>query len=236
MSILWAIAFGICPQRPSHSLFLGGQQMPIEARMAGMFGGFVIGLAYFAAMRRGRAWRMPGNAMSVILISFVVLLGVDGVNAFFFDLRLPHLYTPNLPLRLGTGLITGLTFAGFMLPVFNSTVWQAGLDVSPLTNARELLIGLLLETAYFVATFSGANILLYLLSLIAVGGVPILLGMTGSIAIAILSGRTNRAKHLRHLIPLALGGLLLSALMLGVMSSGRYILFGAGPLEMPPIR
>ena len=48
MSVLWAIAFGICPQRPSQSLFLGGQQMPIEARMAGMFGGFLIGAAYFS--------------------------------------------------------------------------------------------------------------------------------------------------------------------------------------------
>jgi uncharacterized membrane protein len=38
VSVLWAIAFDICPQRPSHSLFLGGQQMPIEARMAGIFG------------------------------------------------------------------------------------------------------------------------------------------------------------------------------------------------------
>ena len=49
MSLLWAIAFGICPQRPSHSLFLGGQQMPIEARMAGMFAGFIIGAVLSAA-------------------------------------------------------------------------------------------------------------------------------------------------------------------------------------------
>ena len=25
---LWAIAYGICPQRPGHSLFFGGVQMP----------------------------------------------------------------------------------------------------------------------------------------------------------------------------------------------------------------
>ena len=65
MSILWAIAFGICPQRPGHSLFLGGQQMPIEARMAGMFGGFVLAAAYGWAAGRGRALRLPGREVDV---------------------------------------------------------------------------------------------------------------------------------------------------------------------------
>ena len=77
LSVLWAIAFGICPQRPGHSLFLGGRQMPIEARMAGIFGGCVIGAAYFWALGRGRAMRLPGRAMTIMLMGFVALMGVD---------------------------------------------------------------------------------------------------------------------------------------------------------------
>ena len=233
MSVLWAIAFGICPQRPSHSLFLGDQQMPIEARMAGMFGGFVIGAAYFAAMGRGRAWRMPGGWMAFVLVGFVGLLGVDGVNAFLADLRLPHLYPPNLYLRLGTGLLTGLTFAGFVVPALNSTVWQTGVEVSPLTNARDLLVGLGLEAVYFVAAISGAGILLYPVSLVAIIGVPLLLGMIGAVVVASVLGRSNRAARLAEVLPVALGGLALAVIMLGMLSVARLALFGAGPLELP---
>lgn len=233
MSVLWAVAFGICPQRPSHSLFLGGQQMPIEARMAGMFGGFVVGAAYFAAMGRGRASRMPGHAMALILVGFVALMGVDGVNALFFDLALPYLYTPNLALRLGTGLLTGLAFAGLMLPAFNATIWQTGLEMSPLMSSRDLLIGLGLEAIFFLAAFSGAGVLLYPVSLIAVLGVPILVGMIGSMALAMVSAKTNRATSLMEVMPLLAGGIILTALMLGITSAARYALFGPGPLKMP---
>ncbi len=233
MSILWAIAFGICPQRPSHSLFLGGQQMPIEARMAGMFGGFVIGAAYFVAIGRGRAWRMPGGGMTIVLVVFVALLGIDGANAFLYDLRLPHLYPPNLYLRLGTGLLTGLAIAGFVIPAFNSTVWQAGLEASPLANGRDLLVGLGLEAVYFVAAISGAGILLYPVALIAVLGVPLLLGMLGAVIVASVLGRSNRAARLADVLLPALGGLALAVIMLGTLSAVRFALFGPGPLDLP---
>lgn len=233
MSILWAIAFGICPQRPTHSLFLGGQQMPIEARMGGMFGGFVIGAMYFAAMGRGRAWRMPGGWMAVVLVGFVALLGVDGVNAFLTDVHLPHLYPPNLYLRLGTGLLTGLTIAGFIVPAFNATIWHSGLDVSPLANARDLLVALGLEAVYFAAAVSGASILLYPVSLVAVIGVPLLLGMIGAVVVASILGRSNSAGRWVEALPVALAGLALAVVMLGAVSAVRLAIFGPGPMDLP---
>lgn len=233
LSVLWGIAFGICPQRPSHSLFFGGQQMPIEARMAGIFGGFLIGLTYFVGTGRGRAWRMPSNTMTVILIGFVALMGVDGVNALLFDLHLPHLYAPNLMLRLGTGLFTGLAIAGLMLPAFNSTVWRTGLNTAPISGARDLLAGFALGAVYFVAAFSGADFLLYPVSLIAVIGVPVLLVMTNATILAMALGRMNRAERMMDLLPLLTGGLVAATLMLGVMGGGRYLVFGTGPLELP---
>ena len=233
LSVLWAIAYGICPQRTSHSLFLGGQQMPIEARMAGIFGGYVIGVAYFWALGRGRAMRLPGRAMTITLVGFIALMGVDGINALLFDLQLPHLYTPNLLLRLATGLLAGLAFAGFVVPAFNSTLWASGPDISSLGNVRHLLGGLFLEALYFGVAISGAGIFLYPVSLMAVLGIPILLGMIGSIAITIVSRGENRVTRAADLIPLMLGGLAVAAIMLGIMSGVRYMLFGPGPLELP---
>jgi len=233
MSLLWAVAFGICPQRPSHSLFLGGQQMPIEARMAGMFGGFLIGAAYIAARGRGRALRLPGRRMSLLLLGFGALLGADGLNALFVDLGLPHLYTPYNPIRLATGLLTGLAMAAFLVPTFNSTIWQSGLDVSPLIGLSEVLGAIAVEAVYFVAALSGSSLLWYPVSLLAVRGVPAVAGMIGYVVAATATGRTNRAMRLSQILPLALSGLLIAAVFLLVTSSLRFALFGAGPMELP---
>ncbi len=230
MSVLWAIAFAICPQRPSHSLFLGGQQMPIEARMAGMFAGFLITTAYGWALGRGRAMRLPGRTMTLTLVGFIALMGVDGVNAFLFDLRLPHLYAPNILLRLGTGLLTGVAFAGLVVPAFNSTVWASGPDVSLLEQPRHVGGALLFEAVYFGIAISGAGLFLYPVSLLAVLGVPILIGMVGSIVLAVVLRRENRAVRSADLIPLLVGGLAVAAIMLGMMGGVRYFMFGAGPM------
>lgn len=53
MSKLRAIGFSICAQRPSHSYFLGGVQLPLEARMVGIFGGYLAALVYFLVLQRG---------------------------------------------------------------------------------------------------------------------------------------------------------------------------------------
>ena len=230
MSVLWAIAFAICPQRPSHSLFLGGQQMPIEARMAGMFAGFLITAGFGWAMGRGRAMRLPGRAMTVTLVGFIALMGVDGINAFLFDLRLPHLYAPNILLRLGTGLLTGVAFAGLVVPAFNSTVWASGPDISLLEQPRHVLGALVFEAVYFVAAISGAGLFLYPVSLLAVLGVPILIGMIGTIVLAAALRRENRALRPVDLLPLLVGGLAVAAVMLGVMGGLRYVMFGSGPM------
>ena len=232
-AFLWAIAFGICPQRPGHSLFLGGRQMPIEARMAGMFAGFMIGAAYFAANRRIRAWRMPSGMIAVILIGFVALMGADGLNAFLYDLRLPHLYTPDLSLRLATGLLTGLTAACYVLPSFSSTVWQTGADISPIANGRQLFIGILCEAAYFAAARSGLGLLYYPVSILAVIGVPVLIAMIVMMVGVPLLRRTNQATRWRELAPVAVISLLVAILLLGVVSVVRYGLFGPGPINMP---
>ena len=233
VSLLWAIAFGICPQRPSHSLFLGGQQMPIEARMAGIFAGFLIGGAYVAARGRGGALRLPGQGLTLLLLGFGALLGADGLNAFFLDLGLPHLYAPYNPIRLATGLLTGLAMAAFLVPTFNSTVWQTGLDVSPLSGLGDVLGAIVVEAVYFVAALSGSSLLWYPVSLLAVLGVPAVMGLIGALVVAAATGRTNRATRLSQILPLVFGGLLVAAVFLFVTSGLRLALFGAGPMDFP---
>ena len=233
MNLLWAIAFGICPQRPSHSLFFASQQMPIEARMAGIFGGFVLTTLVIFGQGRGRAWNTPGRTATLVLLGFIALLGVDGANAFLYDVGLPNLYAPNLALRLATGLLTGLAAAAFVVPAFNSTVWQTGQDAAPLDRPTHWLAALVPVGGYLIAGLSGWPPVLYPLSILAVIGVPALLGTIGTIVFTSLTRRVNRATNWREALPVMLGGLLLALLMLATFSAVRYGLFGPGPLDMP---
>lgn len=232
--LLWAIAFGICPQRPTHSLFFAGIQMPIEARMGGIFAGFVLTAVTLGVLGRARAWLMPGRVIAIILVSFVALLGADGVNALLYDLGLPHLYTPALPLRLATGLLTGVTAAAFVVPAFNSTVWQTPVEIAPLERPAHLLAVLAPVALYLAGGLSRWPPLLYPLSSIAVMGVPLLLGAVGTVVWAGVTGRANRAHSWRSAWPLVLGGLLLAGLLLGAFSAVRLALFGPGPIEITP--
>ena len=47
---------------------------------------FVIIIACIAdAIGRGRAWRMPDSGMTIVLVVFVALMGMDGANALLYD-------------------------------------------------------------------------------------------------------------------------------------------------------
>lgn len=234
LTLLWAIAFGICPQRPSHSLFFGGVQMPIEARMGGIFAGFVLTTVTLVLLGRGQASQMPGRVFTVVLVSFVALMGLDGVNAFLFDVGLPHLYVPVLHLRLATGLLAGLAAAAFVVPAFNSTIWDTGPAITSLARPAHLLAVLAPVGLYLAGGLSGWPALLYPLSIVAVLGVPILLVALGMVLLASFTSRTNRATDGRTALPLVLGGLFLAALLLGTFSAVRLALFGSGPLDLLP--
>jgi uncharacterized membrane protein len=234
LTLLWAMAFGICPQRPSHSLFFGGVQMPIEARMGGIFAGFVLTAMTLGVMGRGRAWQMPDPKWTVLLVGLVALMGADGANAFLYDLGLPHLYTPTLAVRLATGLLTGIAAAAFVVPAFNSTVWRAGPNIAPLASPAHLLAVLVPSGLYLLAGLSGWPPLLYPLSAIAVFGVPALLGALGTVLFASFTGRANQATRWRTALPLVFGGLLLAGLLLGSFSGIRLALFGPGPMDLLP--
>lgn len=229
---LFAIAYGICPQRPAHSLFFGGQQMSIEARMFGMFGGAVAAALYLAARGRGKATGFPRPAILAVLIGFVAWMGLDGVNALLFDLRLSHLYTPNLALRLGTGLLAGLSIGVVIAPAFNQTIWSptAARNVPVLAGWRDLLGVLGIEAVLFAGGLTGWGAFLYPYSILASVGVLGVLSAIGAIIVTLILRRDGRFTSVRELSPIVLTGLVFATVMLGSMSAVRFALFGLGPM------
>lgn len=231
---LWAIAYGICPQRPGHSLFFGDVQMPIEAREGGMFAGFILGFMYLVALKRGRAAKVPPPRILALLVGFIALMGLDGLNAVAYDLYLPTPYVPNLFMRWGSGLLTGLALAIILVPVFNQSIWRHGKAVASLSGLRELGLALLLLGILGAAGLSGWGLFLYPISIMALSGQVLLMVSLGVMMVATLLRREGQVGNFRELAPLILFGLVAVVVMLGVTSAVRFSLFGPG--SMPAFR
>ena len=227
---LWAIGYGICPQRASHSYFMNGQQLPVEARMMGMFAGFLLSVLVFAALGRIRAGRFPTWPVALVLGLSAASMAVDGVNNTFYDLGLPHLYAPYNPARLITGLLMGAAMAGLLWPVFNMTAWRKYRDVPVMDKGWHLVVLLAVLGVFAAVVLAGVDWLLYPVSLLTTAGQLALLVTLGSVVSIALLGRFRRAETAWDLLPAALGGLLFAALLLGAMSAMRYAVIGLAPL------
>lgn len=157
-------------------------------------------------------------------------MGLDGLNALAFDLYLPTPYTPNLFMRSGTGLLTGLALAGIMLPLFNQSIWQQGKSVQSLANWSDFLPALLLIAIFWAAGHTGWGFLLYPISFVAVIGQLFLMIGLGAMMAAIFLRREGQVRNFTELAPLILLGLVAVVLFLGATSAVRFGLFGPGSL------
>ncbi len=160
--IVFWLSAGVCSQRPAHSFFLGGQQLPLCARDLGLFGGFLM-----MAVVLNLAGRRP-RFSSLWLVS-VIPLSIDGLNSIGFDASGGGLYQPNNLVRLSTGLMAGIGMAVVLAPRFRPwpmlalTVGLAGLGIrSEYTGVA--LVGtvgvavLLVAATRFVAVSLGLNL------------------------------------------------------------------------------
>lgn len=183
---------GVCPQRPAHSYFFDGQQMPLEARMVGIFAGFLITFLGLWLFGRGRALQWPSRRLNIILAACILLMVFDGFNSTFRDLGWPTLYQPENWLRVVTGSISGAGMAGLLLPVVNMTVWRRGYLTPTFRNVWEIGYALVAVLLYALGVMSGWGPLFWPLSLLAVGGVIVMLVMLNLVIFTIVLRRENR--------------------------------------------
>lgn len=202
-------------------------QLPLEARDFGIYVGFLVTWGYIVAIGRGRAKGMPPPWLLVTLIGFVAIMGFDGINAFLYDLQVvPHLYTPRLELRLATGLLCGVAFAGLLVPVVNYSLWHEN-DMRPvMENWREFLGALALMVVLFVLNASRLGILYYPLAIATSASVPILVGLINMVFAISVFGREGSAATWRDALNPFAVGVAFALIELGAMSILRYAVMG----------
>jgi uncharacterized membrane protein len=194
---------GICAQLPTHSFYPANQQLPLCARNTGVYMGFSATVGVLALTGRLRAARLPVLPVALVLGGAVALMGVDGFNSLFLDLRLPHLYQPHNLLRLATGLGTGTAMAAFLIPITNGMLWRFD-DTRPTFNGfGQLLVMVPVLLIVFLGVGSQLGWLLYPLALIGTAGLVTALALVNLVLGLAASGVIARYATVRQIIPAA---------------------------------
>ncbi|MFN8535643.1 MAG: DUF2085 domain-containing protein [Dehalococcoidia bacterium] len=202
------LSAGVCAQRPGHSIFFGEVQPPLESRMIGIYGGFFVAVLALILAGRGKWTAMPTTPVLAAALLFIAIMGFDGVNALFYDLKLPHAYPPQNWLRLMTGALCGLGVALLILPIFNFSVWKDG-PYRPMADLKSLAGLLAVEAAFVAVVLTGVWALLYPVSIVSVAGVGgLLLAVNLLVILAILRREGQVSGLIEILGPLSLAAVL----------------------------
>jgi uncharacterized membrane protein len=224
------VLHGLCAQRPSHSLTIGGVTLPMDARMTGIYLGAAVAILWLVAAHRLRATRVPSPAVLVLLAAFVVALAVDGFNALVVDLRFPTPYEPSNSLRMATGILGGTSLGVALGHLFAGSMWaQGNRQRAVVTRPVELLTPIGVSGVIAVLAFMDIPLLygpFALGLLVAAVGVFWLLTM---VVVALVSERCWTCRTPADLAPLAVTSLVVALITIGGLSWLRFVaeqLFG----------
>jgi uncharacterized membrane protein len=201
-------ASAVCGRIPDHSFHMAGRQLPLCARCTGTFIGSLLGFGGVLALRKRKTAQMPPAAVLGLLVGFICLMILDGVNSYAsLLLHRPLLYEPSNLLRLATGTLHGLALSIIVFPIFNFTLWKVPDDWPVLSGFRELgllLLVLVLPTVTLIQSELG--VLLYPVAILSVAGVLAMLTVVNSMIIIIATRREAQAvAWWEAALPLALG-------------------------------
>ncbi len=201
--------------------------MPLCARCTGIYLGVLLSYLLLTARGRLRAYRFPPPLIVVVLLGFIVLLGIDGINSYltlFPDYD--PVYMPTNPLRLITGLLTGIAVAHLVVPFFNSTLWAQPLPARSLDDGRDLLVVCAAAGGVALLVLSGRPLLLWVLGVLSSLSVLCLLSLIGAALFVSVLRRDRRARAWRDLVVPLLAGFTLALIELGAISIVRFALTG----------
>jgi hypothetical protein len=201
---------------------MGGVQLPLEARMGGIFAGFLVGVLYLVWANRERAGLLPPAPLQALLLGFIALMALDGTNALFYDTGWRSLYPPHNAVRLATGLLCGLALALLAVPVLSSALWRDW-DFEPsVGSVIDVGWAVCLLALVQLVTMSGAAALLYPVGVLTIVGVVVAFAVGNSYAVVLITRRERQASTWGQAATPLLAGVLIAVVELVALSAFRY--------------
>ena len=229
-----AALHGLCSQRPSHSLRLGERTLPFDARMTGIYGGFLFAVAYLAARVRLRALRLPPRRVLLAAGLFFAAMAADGTNSLLLDLGLWHPYPPDNRFRLLTGLLAGAALAIILCFLLATTIWRNGRsDPATVNGLRELGLITALQTPFALAAHSGMGSLYLPVAFSLLLAAVVVVAALVLVVVVLLRHQECSFVSVEQLQVPATLALLLGVGAMAAFAAGRFLLerfLGATPL------
>jgi uncharacterized membrane protein len=224
-----AVLHGLCSQRPSHSFWFGNDRLPFDARMTGIYGGFLITQLYLLLRGRFRAAGIPSIPVIAALSLFIVAMGLDGLNSTFNDMGLFTVYQPSNVLRYITGALTGTTLAVFLWLLIGTILWSTDRQRSEpvVGHIGELfLIGVSLA-GFGWLVMSGWQPSFRLISFVLVGSAVFVMFQLSIAFIQLVRRKENSARSLSDLSGAAIGALACAYLFISFVAGSRFLMEAA---------
>lgn len=221
MGKLDAIGYAVCHRLDSHSLHIGGRQMPLCARCTGEFNAAAIALIFQTAVSPRRSL-LPRRGILALLGAFFLAFALDGSNSYLALMRsmqpgilgwIPTLYSTDSVTRVFTGSGMGLVLGSVLYPMYNQSVWQAPIaEVALSWRKFAALCGIVVAVDLGILTES--PIVLYPVALLSAIGVLALLAIVFSIVWIMAMRQDNAFVSGRQLWLPAAAGLTLAFVMI----------------------
>ena len=219
----YAALHGLCAQRASHSLALGGAVLPMDARMTGIYLGAFVTVIWLAGMGRLRASKTPPRQVVALLAIFLLVVGLDGTNALLTDLGAAHPYEPSSSLRLVTGTLSGITLGVMLAHVFAASVWaRPDHQRAVVSSTPELLAPLLLALGVSGLAASGWGVLYAPLAVGLVLSAVTVFWLLSAVVISLASGRWRGTDTAADLAPTGFAALIMSLLGMAGLAGLRF--------------
>ncbi|MEA2595585.1 MAG: hypothetical protein QOF01_2054 [Thermomicrobiales bacterium] len=220
-----AALHGLCAQRPSHSFMLGSDRLPFDARMTGIYGGFLGAAIYLGIRRRYRAAALPSWPTCAVLALFVGAMAVDGFNSLLLDMGWRHYYEPDNRLRLLTGLMTGVALASAVFLLLGMVLWKRPrLDSRVVRGGWEPFVMMALQVPFALAVMSGWSWLYVPMTLALLGTAVAVVSAIALVVVVMARTADNSFEEPGQLHGYAVAGLLAGLAMMAVFGGGRYLL------------
>jgi uncharacterized membrane protein len=131
---------GVCGLRPAHSYFAGTTQLPLEARMIGIYGSVSLTFGWLLWKRRLGATRLgTWQTISILGVLFLTMV-IDGVNSTLATMGLDAWYTSTNLTRISTGLVSGIGFGAMLIWLLGLATRRPGtLPTNVVHSSMELL-------------------------------------------------------------------------------------------------
>ena len=225
---------GLCAQRPSHTLVFGGQLLPHDSRMTGIYTGAIVTMLLLGRHGAFRAAKPPTRSRIAVLIGLGAVMALDGFNSLLTDMGTWHPYTTQNWMRLLTGMGAGIVL-GFALVFLNATTLWRRVNLSRQTiHSWNVLAGIAAVLAPMAAVLlSGWGVLYAPFALLLLGATIVVLMALSLVIIVILCRREygfDSIGQLDRMLVASFGSALLFMTVLSLVRTGLDRLTGGSPL------